>query len=743
MRSSLVVHRGGWFHNLSELAADHLPEELLGHFVVDDGGPNVAPEAWPRHELSGWILRREASLPVLELEDADGEPVGWLLGHPVDVAAAAVVTGRRRVPARKDAPDFERRFQTWLYGHGGRFAAVLVAPRPRGYTDIFGALPLLFESRARRIASSPFLLVDPGELVPDSPLIAIIDPYRDRELLPVRRDRPPRREQAPALHELDLETFEQRRIWPAGPLPPIAPADAVELVGAIVEATIEAAARAGDVVMGMTGGGDSRMMLACSRRLTDDVELFTVPHADVTGQSDLATARMIGSSFGLRHRALRWVQGDEHDERRWLYRTGALAGDLRGRNSVPTYNQLATAGKRIRVSGIGVELARGYAWNRGLRRSEPPDSPTKRLLGRRPARAGVAAPEPGDRRGRPAVARACSRPGRARHDRPLRSRDDARRLGGADHVRQPRRVRDHDLPVRAPRDPRGDARPPTRLPRGRPAPPRRGRGPLARAGRKSRSIVSQQDHGGRQGTPRRPAAGRSSSPHPPPPAPAPSAPFRKSGALSDDRLGVRGKDAGRPDSGAIGPTEDAATDGETPSGMCRDLRNGALALASGTGSRASRPTASTRRARCAVRPAASFWSSRPAARRRGRTPRPGSPSEVAGRLVGSTTTGFDGALWLPAVVDGDDAVDTRGSAVEDGPRHGRVRHREQRAICERHPVLSTGPLLSVDLGQRRRSEPCGGARRGWQAWSAGSCRAGARTGPESTSGSRSSRSPPG
>src|SRR3954452_11831132 len=56
----------------------------------------------------------------------------------------------------------------------------------------------------------------------------------------------------------------------------------------------------------------------------------------------------------------------------------------------------------------------------------------------------------------------------------------------------------------------------------------------------------------------------------------PSAPFRKSGALSDDRLVVRGKDAGNPDSGSIGTPEDAATGGETPSGMCRDLRNGVL-----------------------------------------------------------------------------------------------------------------------------------------------------------------------
>ena len=43
------------------------------------------------------------------------------------------------------------------------------------------------------------------------------------------------------------------------------------------------------------------------------------------------------------------------------------------------------------------------------------------------------------------------------------------------------------------------------------------------------------------------------------------APFRKSGAFSDDRLGVRGKDAGRPDSATIGPPCVLPTDAEPPS----------------------------------------------------------------------------------------------------------------------------------------------------------------------------------
>ncbi len=44
---------------------------------------------------------------------------------------------------------------------------------------------------------------------------------------------------------------------------------------------------------------------------------------------------------------------------------------------------------------------------------------------------------------------------------------------------------------------------------------------------------------------------------------------RKFSGLSGEWLGVRGKDAGSPDSPTIGATEDAATDGETPQGSCR------------------------------------------------------------------------------------------------------------------------------------------------------------------------------
>ena len=34
LKGYVAVQRGGWFQNPSELAVDHAPEQLVGHYVV-------------------------------------------------------------------------------------------------------------------------------------------------------------------------------------------------------------------------------------------------------------------------------------------------------------------------------------------------------------------------------------------------------------------------------------------------------------------------------------------------------------------------------------------------------------------------------------------------------------------------------------------------------------------------------------------------------------------------------------
>ena len=139
--------------------------------------------------------------------------------------------------------------------------------------------------------------------------------------------------------------------------------------------------------MGLTAGGDSRMLLACAREIAAALELFTVPHADPVGRTDVETATAIAHRFGLDHHCLHWVEGTVDDMRLWYYRSGALAGEPRGARSVRTYDQLGADGRRLRLSGAGVELARGIAWTEAEKRSAAHDgSPTELsaadLLGR-------------------------------------------------------------------------------------------------------------------------------------------------------------------------------------------------------------------------------------------------------------------------------------------------------------------------------------------------------------------------
>ena len=282
------------------------------------------------------------------------------------------------MPLTTGASDFERRFQEWLYTYGGRYVAIVLEPQPRAYHDVFAGLPILFEPGARRLSSSPFLLVDPGEPVPDSPLIEILNPFGTSRYYPFEETCHRDAYQLLPSHGLDLTRFAPRRIWPLGPFAPVAPADAVDLVGDVVSAAIEAAVSAGRATMGLTAGGDSRMLLACAREIAAALELFTVPHADPVGRTDVETATAIAHRFGLDHHCLHWVEGTVDDMRLWYYRSGALAGEPRGARSVRTYDQLGADGRRLRLSGAGVELARGIAWTEAEKRSAAHDgSPTE------------------------------------------------------------------------------------------------------------------------------------------------------------------------------------------------------------------------------------------------------------------------------------------------------------------------------------------------------------------------------
>lgn len=345
---------------LSDLSRRYDPSRLLGHFVLGRSLPLELPE-WDRQLLNGWILAHEPSLPVQQLVDLDGSEIGWLLGHPIDVRSRKVVTSQLRVPVRRGSGELGPDFESWLYGFGGRFAAIVVYPRPVIYPDGGGTLPVLFDAQLECAASSPFLLCSPDGTVPDSPLTDTIAVCRKNAYFTFGITPHARAELLLANHMLDLAHWEQFRTWPTGPLDTDDVGPIVERVADTLERTLAAVAAAGRPNMSLTAGHDTRVFLACSRDFLDRFRFFTVAFPDDLGTTDLATVPVLARRFGLEHRILPWLEPSTADLELFIYRTGCLVGERRGMMASRSYNQLG--GGDTYVSGV-TSPAGHWGWRR-------------------------------------------------------------------------------------------------------------------------------------------------------------------------------------------------------------------------------------------------------------------------------------------------------------------------------------------------------------------------------------------
>jgi hypothetical protein len=334
----------------SELSERVDVSTLVGHFTLGQSLP-VEPPDWRRRELHGWKLLHEPSLPARDILDGSGSPIGWLLGHLIDTEKGTVVTGPVRAPIAPDTAHSRRDLETWLYAHGGRFAAVLLGSVAAIYPDAGASLPVMFDTELQCAASSPFLLTRANGHVPDSPLADALAVFDTGSHFPLGITPQARVNCLLPNHVLDLKAWEQSRIWPSA-VPDVddVPA-AVERIAVTLERTMSAIAAYDIANVGLTAGGDTRTLLACSRGVLDRFRFFTVAVPDAYGSADMATARTVAKRFGLDYRVLPWREPTAADVDVFMYRTGCMVGEPRGRRAGPTYAQLGPAHPYI--SGLG------------------------------------------------------------------------------------------------------------------------------------------------------------------------------------------------------------------------------------------------------------------------------------------------------------------------------------------------------------------------------------------------------
>jgi hypothetical protein len=334
---------------------------LLGHFVLGHSLP-VEPAGWRRRQMDGWSLLTEPRLPVQALLDSDGAEIGWLLGHALDIESEALVACALRTPLHRDSAEAGREFEDWLYTFGGRFAAVLLHPKPMLYPDAGGSLPVFFGGELQCAASSPFLLCPAEGTVPDSPLVEVFSVLESDGCFTLGTSSHAGAGFLLPNHVLDLARWEQSRVWPTSPFAADDVESVVERIATTMEKTIASVARAGFPNVGLTAGGDCRTLVACSRGLLDRVRFFTVAFPDELGTIDVAAAPALARRFGLRHKVLPWREPSIADVELFAYRTGCMVGEARGRRAAPSYDQLGDG--EVYISSVGSEVSRRVGQHR-------------------------------------------------------------------------------------------------------------------------------------------------------------------------------------------------------------------------------------------------------------------------------------------------------------------------------------------------------------------------------------------
>lgn len=311
-------------------------------------------------EIAGWNVILGAGTSCIELHDAEGAPIGCLLGNPIDIAGRCFLSSPGRLPVRAadlDAPGWER----WIADLGGAFVAFIATERfIRVYPS--ASSTCVWREDAPLVASTPLSLLTPQDYEArlDRELIQSMEIERLGWLPAGLTAHHGVRRQLPN-HYFDLRAWTSERYW-TGPDSAAAgePEAAILRIGEIMAASLAAVAARHRVQLAFTAGRDSRAVLAACRNLGGRLGAFTIGH-DTAGP-DRETPIEICAAFGIPHRVVTQRVSTEPERRRWL----ELSGHCVGGSNLKLHRTVGCFGAEDAVvTGAAGEVGRGYYWNVG------------------------------------------------------------------------------------------------------------------------------------------------------------------------------------------------------------------------------------------------------------------------------------------------------------------------------------------------------------------------------------------
>ena len=347
---------------LSDLARRWPRENLAEQFIIGRDARHI-PDSWRVNRIAGWYLGSHPSLPLVTIVGDERLPIGFFLGYVIDSKGEWINSGTATLPLQSEETQAAA-LESWIYGHGGRFVAVLMTEtHSRIYLDPCGSLSAVYCPPLEIFASTPTLVPREGDTEDLTELVQIMNVPFKSGMYPLSLTSRKNVWRLLPNHYLNLRRWESVRHWP--------PAD-FALSGTTSSLLDKIADRARlqmgalvtrvPVLFRLTAGRDSRMLLACAREWADRMTIFTAEHEypDETAWLDCSTARMIARDLQLRYLTVPFRRPLPADLEEWVYRTGASVGERRGWRACSTYKQLPV-GHADLVTPIS-PLMKGIYW---------------------------------------------------------------------------------------------------------------------------------------------------------------------------------------------------------------------------------------------------------------------------------------------------------------------------------------------------------------------------------------------
>ncbi len=309
----------------------------------------------------GMRMAVHETLAVTELHFGDGRLAGAVLGLAVDMHLGRTVHGTLTLPIEPNAGRAEIADAAHDRLAGSYLLVIADTQGCSVFPDASASMGAVFDRRTGLAGSSAELVLGDAydaRLRPD--LIAAFGASRDGWFTAGLTAHDDLERLLPNHHlELPQGMIARSRMRPM----PGYVRDPRRVIAAIAEeiAVVSAAVAAEhQTAQTLTGGHETRAMLAANRQLAPHLEFVTV--AVPGAERDVALARRLASLAGLSHGVLRGVCASELQAEAWSRAAGhALAG--MNRDWHPSVAPLEDA---VLLGGLGGEVGRGFLWPRGM-----------------------------------------------------------------------------------------------------------------------------------------------------------------------------------------------------------------------------------------------------------------------------------------------------------------------------------------------------------------------------------------